>query len=344
VTAKNALILILLCLSYSVAGTTYYIDPSGNNSNNGSSSSPWKTLTYACSKATASGDIIHVNAGTFIETSQCFLVPGVSIAGEGNSSIIHSHFSTGNLIEMLSNSTIDGNQSISYIQMEGGTSVSDLVGNSAIKVTGRSNVLIHHCTFQHFSTMGVIFYSGANIPAKYPTGNKFYNNIMTNCSKMTPGDGNSGEGSLCIGSEQGMMVYNNTITCNLRSSGNNGYCIKYYGFDGLNKGLKIYNNTLTADQCPSTGFNFAIEMWGSAGGCEIYNNTIKGTIDIPNSHKDLSWYGVPYPEGAYSFGTKIYNNTIGWESSMPIGSGDGEFGIRLEANQVSLIRRDGVSV
>jgi len=110
---KNALMLILLFLSFSVSATTYYIDPSGNNSNNGSSSSPWKTLAYACSKSTTSGDIIHVNAGTFIETSQCILVPGVSIVGEGNSSIIHSHFSTGNLIEMLSNSTIDGNQSIS---------------------------------------------------------------------------------------------------------------------------------------------------------------------------------------------------------------------------------------
>ena len=330
---KNALIIVLFTLSTAVSATTYYIDPSGNNANNGSGSSPWKTLTYACSKVTTPGDIIHVNAGTFTETSQCILALGISIVGVGNTSIIHSHFSAGNLIELYSSSTVNGNQSISYIQMEGGTSVSDLVGNTAIKVWGRSNVNIHHCTFQNFSTMGVIFYGGATVPTTFPTGCQFHDNIVTNCSKMLPGQGDTGEGSLCIGGTQGMLVFNNTITCNLRVSGNNGYPIKFAG-EGVNKGLKIYNNTLTADHCPDGGgFNFAIELWNSAGGCEIYNNIIKGTVDIASSNNDMSYNGVPYPEGAYAFGTKLYNNTIGWDTQMPIGTGDGEFGIRLEATQ-----------
>ena len=326
------IVLAFLFFCHNLNGKTYYIDLSGKNSNAGSVTAPWRTLAYACSKATVAGDIIHINSGTFIETFQCILAKGVSITGNGTASVIHSHYA-GNLIELYSSSLTNGNQSISHILMEGGTSVTDLSGKTAIEVFGRSNVSIHHCTFRHFSTMGVIFYGGANIPAVYPTGNKFYNNIMTNCSKMNPGDGNSGHGSLCIGSQQGMLVYGNTITCNQRPSGNNGYCIKYFGDKGLNKGLKIYDNTLIADQCPATGFNFAVEMWYSAGGCEIYNNIIKGTIDIPNSYRNLSSLGVPYPEGNYSFGTKIYNNKIGWDSPMPIGSGDGEFGIRLEANQ-----------
>jgi hypothetical protein len=332
ITMRNMLILFLLLLCSTISATTYYISPAGSDSNFGASATPWKTLRYACSRVKKSGDIIHVYPGTYIETAQCMLAPGVSITGEGNTSVIHSHFS-GNLIELYSPSTTNGNQIISYLMMEGGTSISDLVGNTAIEVSGRSNVSIHDCTFRNFRTMGVIFYGGATIPTVYPTGNKFYNNVMTNCSKMNPGDGNSGHGSLCIGSQQGMLVYKNRIINNLRPSGNNGYCIKYFGEKGLNKGLKIYDNTLIADQCPSSGFNFAIELWFNAGGCEIFNNVIKGTVDIPNSSRDLSSMGVTYPEGTYSFGTKIYNNVIGWDNSMPIGSGDGEFGIRLEAHQ-----------
>ena len=332
---KYTLLILFFLLSSVVGATTYYISPTGSDNNSGTSSSPWKTLSYASSRAKTPGDIIHVNAGLFVESTKISLAPGVSIVGEGNTSVIQSNFSGGNLLELAStpNAGVNGNQSISYLLMQGGTSVSNLVGHSAIKVIARSNVNIHHCTFQNFNVMGIIFWGGNNMPTLYPVGCQFHDNVVTNCSRMLPGQGDSGQGSLCIGGQQAMLVYNNTITCNLRPSGNNGYCIKYYGLDGINKGLKIYNNTLTADHVPTGGgFNFAIEMWANAGGFEIYNNVIRGTIDIVNCQKDLSWYGVPYPEGAYSFGTKIYNNTIGWDTQMGIGTGDGEFGIRVEMN------------
>ena len=53
-------------------------------------SSPWKTLAYACSRVKTSGDIIHLNAGTFIETAQSSLAVGVSIEGEGVATVIQS--------------------------------------------------------------------------------------------------------------------------------------------------------------------------------------------------------------------------------------------------------------
>jgi len=335
------LILLFVLITLTVSATDYYIATSangGSNSNNGSIGSPWLTLTYACSQTTTSGDIIHVGVGTFIETSQSSLAVGVSIIGEGITSIIHSHYSSGNLIELYStpNAGINGNQSISYLQIEGGVSVSDFVGHSAVKVTARDNVKIHHCTFRNFQVRGVIFWGGgsrwqAPYVTLWPKGCEFYNNIVSNCSQMLYGQGDTGEGALCIGAEQGMLVHNNVITCNLRDSGYNGYCIKYYGEEGVNKGLKIYDNTLTSDTQPTGGgFNFCIEMWANAGGFEIYNNIIHGEIDVVNCQKDLTWYGVTYPEGLYSFGTKIYDNFIGWDSQQDIGNGDGEYGIRLE--------------
>ena len=76
---KKLLILPLLLISLISSATVYYIDPSGKNTNNGSSGSPWNTLSYACSKVTAAGDIIHVNAGSYTETAQSVLAAGVSI-------------------------------------------------------------------------------------------------------------------------------------------------------------------------------------------------------------------------------------------------------------------------
>ena len=55
-------------------GTIYYIDPLGSNyTNNGSIARPWLTLAFACSRAKSSGSTIHVNAGTYLETSQSML-------------------------------------------------------------------------------------------------------------------------------------------------------------------------------------------------------------------------------------------------------------------------------
>ena len=87
---RNSLIVLFLFISFTISGATYYIDPAGNDSNSGSSSAPWKTLAYACSKATAAGDIIHVNAGNYTETNQCVLAVGVSIEGIGVTSHIIS--------------------------------------------------------------------------------------------------------------------------------------------------------------------------------------------------------------------------------------------------------------
>jgi len=49
------------------SGTTFYVSPSGNNSNSGSPSAPWKTISYAASQV-AAGDTVVVEAGTYYES------------------------------------------------------------------------------------------------------------------------------------------------------------------------------------------------------------------------------------------------------------------------------------
>lgn len=50
----------------SMAQTTYFISPTGDNANSGTKNSPWKTLTYALTKVSA-GDTIYLQPGTYNE-------------------------------------------------------------------------------------------------------------------------------------------------------------------------------------------------------------------------------------------------------------------------------------
>jgi uncharacterized repeat protein (TIGR02059 family) len=300
---RNSIILLLLCYSLSISGATYYIDPSGNDSNNGSSGSPWKTLAYACSKATSSGDVIHVNAGTYTETVQSMLAVGVSIEGAGVISVIQSHVGGSSFTIYLYSSSqgTNGNQHISNIKMDG----SALTAYGAIKIDRRSNVEIYNCTFVDFNYYGVGFDGDGtgNQPTTYPTGNKFHDNIVTNCSGYFPaGQPITGEGKygLGINGQQTMLVYNNTITQTQRSAGSNGYCIK--GVAGYNKDIKIYNNTLIKNAFDDQTWDFAIELWSCLGGIEIYNNTITAGVDFG---------GFCVLKGTYAYGAWVHNNTIG---------------------------------
>lgn len=73
--------------------TTIYISPTGSDTKSGTQAAPFKTLFKATSVA-QNGDVIHVNAGTYTESKSSYLPVGVSIEGEGVTSIIRASFST----------------------------------------------------------------------------------------------------------------------------------------------------------------------------------------------------------------------------------------------------------
>ena len=47
--------------------TIYYVATNGSNSANGSSASPWKTISYAMQRDLKAGDTVIVRAGTYNE-------------------------------------------------------------------------------------------------------------------------------------------------------------------------------------------------------------------------------------------------------------------------------------
>src|SRR5690606_5473871 len=244
----------------------------------GSIGSPWKTL-YKATSVVTSGNIIHVNAGTYTETLTSTLAVGVSIEGEGTSSIIKASFSTvyQMIIQAHSSEGTNGNQHISKIKFDGQKKTS-----WAVQIQGRSNFSIYDCEFINFKQRGIVWGGREDNsdapPTIYATGNKFYNNTVTNCAGF---DGTYCYGCLNVGGQDGMLIYNNTI---VTTGSMPGWPIKLWN-DGYLKGVKIYNNILKRPPFPyqyngiGNYFDFCIEFFNQQG-LEIYNNTIEGSIDL----------------------------------------------------------------
>lgn len=325
----KGLIIIFLLIPCFLKATTYYIDPGGSNANNGTSSgTAWLTLTYACAHATTPGDIIHVNAGSYTETVQSVLSVGVSIEGAGVTSIIHSRISDSSTYTILLSSVTqntNGNQHITNIKMIGDT----LLAYAAIRVYQRGNVAISGCTFQDFHWRGVTFEgyansSGADSISVFTKSNSFHDNIITNCSGFSGVKvSGTGMGCLNIDGQDSMNVYNNTITQTARALGSNGYPIKCaYGH---NRAVKIYNNTIAVPPADALSWGIAIELWDCRGGMEVYNNVLKGNVDVAGYHTraDSAVYSV-----------YIHDNTIGQDT---LGLYSATYGIVLEGDVSDVI-------
>lgn len=329
---KKLLTLLFLCVALFSNATIFYIDPSGNDATGtGAIGNPWKTLSKATTAVTTVGDIIHVNAGTYVETVQCNLAAGVSIEGDGVTSIIKNNITT-DWISILKLSSVsegtDGNQHISNVKFDGQFTTGATGSAIAVEVIGRKNVSIHDNTFIDCRMRGINFAGRVDnndgAPTIYATGNSFYNNIVTNCAEFNHSL-TAGFGCLNIGGQQGMLIYNNKISQTSRPNGYNGWPIKYFNGGYLN-GCKIYNNTinkiLNYTYLGGDNWDFAIELFNESG-LEIYSNTITG------GGIDINFQTI----GSYAFSAWIHDNTI----VMPSQNTYLQTGITVEVNTDGVI-------
>lgn len=313
---KKLILILFLFGSVLQAQTVWYIDPSGSDiTGNGTFSNPWRSLYKATSNVTAFGDVIHVNAGSYDEVYKCLLSVGVSIEGAGEELVTINSVvqDTQGTIALASPQGTLGSQHISGISMDGG-----FTAHSAIWVAGRSNVQIYDCSFTNFFSRGVTFVGNLidAEPTYYAIRNKFYNNYLyNNADYYGSGKFGDGRGNLVIGGQDGILIYGNHIEQPLRAGTHNtGYCIKF-DQGGFYKNMKIYNNTLWRPVYDGT-WDFALELWHSRGGIEIYNNDIRGGIDIAGG----SWGGsiCANDEAGAGYAVKIYDNTIGFPTLQSV--------------------------
>lgn len=314
----NKIKLVLLTALFSlffmgnVYGGTYFVDMKGSDSlGDGNYGSPWKTVSYAL-KNVKYGDIVSINDGTYLE-SQLVVPAGVSLTStsQDNTKVkllpnVDMGQSTPFLKLVTSSPGSSGNQTISYIELDGinGTSEAQVV----ILVQNRNNVRIHHCNIHDFvGTDEETHYAieiestqlrrtaewwnywpadsqapgtDTNIDALWPSNPvknfEFDNNTVKDCFAISPYN------------LKDSSFHDNTID----NRNTNGWCIK--ATSAFMNNVDIYNNTLYGAVPEEAGQTpWRVELWLHRNGCEYYNNKMNG------------YYSITYGKE-----TKIYNNTI----------------------------------
>lgn len=327
-----SILFVILSLSLS-AQTTYYVDPSGTDGAgiSGDISHPWKTLAYACTRV-SSGDEIHLNEGTFIETATSYVPTGVSITGEGSLSILTSGNALYPLISLTSAvEGTNGNQTLSYFKIDGNEAI-----RQGIYIYKRSNVILQNIDIIDCLQAGIRAFGGGTYaggyydspgvpPTTYETGNKILNCNITNCSNRTANN----HANITIGSQDGMEI----AYCTIRQDGNpvnqNGDILSGWGthFKNLN-----YHHNISYKPIAEPGFNFHIEIGNTWGGnkvhhCEFHNGTgmsIGGFFNVKGD-EDYSW--------------DIYSNLVTSDRQLSSTEESASWGIVLEGtNEYTRIR------
>ncbi len=309
---KTLNLLIVLFICSLASAETYYVDIDGDPANgDGSIGNPFASLQQAVSEVTTQGDTIHINSGTYTQTTSVDIPVGVSLSGDGESSVLVSNIPNGFDSYILRlNSDIegtDGDQVIHDLKFDG----DNLSGDKAISISKRSNVKIFNCTFVDFFDRGIQFSGkgwngGVGEPDTYAVGNEFYNNTVTNCAQF---DGWA-RGGLMIGGQDGMLVYDNVFDETARGNGLSGQGIKFVN-DGYLRNCKIFHNEVTTEQ-GSTNV-FAIEIWNYTGGNIVYENVTHGGwgINTDEAHIGSSTFSVDIHHNYIDNATRATSNASG---------------------------------
>lgn len=317
----------------------YYIDPQGIDepTRDGSITAPWKTLAYACSKAISLGDIIHVNAGKYTETSYSSLAIGVSIEGVGDSSHIIYTYSdmtwTNACLRLVSTKEgTNGNQSISYLKFDGSTQTA----KHGLLIRCRSNVKIHNCTFIDFNNTAIQFngkatgYEYNKPPLIFALGNELKNCTIIDCARNPWSETYPHHGMITFTGQSGLVISDNILKQVDAPVGYNMNIID--ATEGVNKGIKYYNNRSYKPDDNGKVWNMHWENWDCLGGFEVYNNEFYGG----GQHIDAAgYYNV---KGPYGYSWWIHDNLFYQDVQKPvINASRLTIGVQLEGSGEDLI-------
>lgn len=301
--------MVLVLSSFKLLATDYYVSTSGNDNNNGSLSSPWRTVLKACTSVPANaGHKINVGAGLFTETNYLIVPAGVSIVGAGSGATtinVNKYYDVAqNLNSCVANGStyvawapaIDkfcmqipngSNQVIKGFKMDGQSRTC----HGAIYMESGSNVIFDDLNIQRFKFTGLWIYTSTNSEIK----NSYF---QDNCF----GTANQDAGNIMFHANTNLLIHDNTILETGVMSGKGGYGIKTYSklfvnacfwttwdanWNAVAEGTKIYNNTITVPPLGTwkAGNNdvpcITIEFNGLTGkNCKIYNNTLNNHISL----------------------------------------------------------------
>lgn len=298
---KKILIFLLMIASLTANATVWHIATTGNDgTGDGTAAAPYATIATGISHA-SSGDTVYVVAGTYNITTQMSVGTGISIVGEGATSIVASSSAIGAIFSLTSATEgTNGNQSISNLRLTGGDAV-----NYGIQIQARSNVLVHDCEFDGFEYFAIQnrggTSGGSGRPVTWATGTRIYNNTVTDCGwdELSSDTWLVYGGGIEITGQDGALIYDNDID----NAVGYGWGIRCVNDSGFIKGTKIYDNDINVgfiDVSGQSSYAFAIELWTGVGGNEVYRNNCNGGIDIGG----YGWSDA----GSYGYAIKVYEN------------------------------------
>lgn len=296
--------LLLALIPASLLATTWYVSPSGSDSNSGTSSSPFKSITKAQSVA-VSGDVVDVHGGTY------------------SSFTVASSDSTYHYVHVLSKS------GITYQNYPGETPVfnfssipTDLrvagfrVTGSSIKIIGfqitatpvgsqkqsecyridgsAANCAFTNCVCHDNNANGFYF-------TNHSTGS------ATNCDSYN----NIGPTSTSIGNTDGFGAHGNGVTfygCRSWHNSDDGYdCIASYGANTFDH-CWSYNMTAGGD---SNGFK--IGGWGtSTPPSSVPVHTVKFCLSASNNANGFYANHQPGQSANWTNNTAYNNHNANW--------------------------------
>lgn len=278
---------------------TYYIDPNGSDAAKGDITHPWKTLYYASGCVTTIGSIIHVNAGSYLNNTECVISPGVSIEGAGKyfttikTNYVNASTGHGFITMNSAKGYVGTGQHISGITFDGNN-----VATKCICTQYRSNISINNCNFIRFAESAIRFNGITSLETpKEPQSNTgwSYNNTVYNCRITNVGGYNNW--GIGIFGQDNCQIYNDTII-NTKTAGTGGDCV----YSSTNIRLKVHDNWFERANYVYPYWNFCVELRWHFGEFEFYNNRCKGSVDVCLVYKN-----------SHAFGAKIHDNIVGWD-------------------------------
>ncbi len=297
----------VLCIGDVSQAATYYVSTSGNNTNPGTNSLPWKTVAYAVSKMVA-GDTTYVMTGTYNEGPISFTKSGTStkpiqlMANPGHAPKIHFingiNQGPGNNDRISIASQSGNNVAIGWIVIEG---LEIENGREGIKILSGHDITIRRNYFHH-NGHGVL---GGGTRILFDRNRFIHNGQFALCEAGAPYVCKFDHGLYFKGSYH--KVTNNIFSDNLASgiqvNGASSYDpSKHAGPEYVNVSNWVISNNTIAYSNYSSG----LLLWGRNLNMRIENN-----IFYENRQKDNNGQGISFAAGfvtSRSSGNIIRNN------------------------------------
>jgi parallel beta-helix repeat protein len=289
-------------------GMTYYVDPAGNDANNGSQANPWKTIRHAASVVSA-GDTVLINPGTYPVSQQISITTSgtasnpIIFRGNGAGVVVDLRAYDGrNGLEIFFSDYITIDNLTVYASLDTGSrgirlthAIGCVISNNIVSGANHANLfcsLSDHVTFLNNEAYGGAIGIYVADSSDYPTvkGNRLHDN--TAIGLHMNGDINSGgDGTISYALVDGNMIFNNGATG--------------INLDGVT--LSTFQNNL------------------------VYGNTYRGIAffqqdgAVPSNDNEALQNTIITPAGAYygiglNYGANrnsFYNNIILTEGSVP---------------------------